>query len=158
MKYERKSNKKYRRNERSLSVRVHAPNKSGVIQTLLGNARSSSRWTLAERTYARKIAIWELHPIAILSWAAHSVVRLAQKATWCDVNQGPEKSRSYFWRDDDTWKTSALDEKKICCRKIFASSHTCSEVVGSHQTSFMQWMSSQIVMGVVGVANLPKRL
>ena len=31
--------------------------------------------------------------------------------------QGPEKSGSNFWRDDDTWKTSALDKRKILQKK-----------------------------------------
>ena len=45
---------------------------------------------------------------AIFYWTTKPVDENTPNATYKDCNHGPEKSGRNFWRDDDTWKTSAL--------------------------------------------------
>ena len=103
-----------------LGFRVPAPIKPRSYQTHLRKARSFSRWTLVQAIYTRKAVSWEKHCRAILSWIANPSDGLAQIATYCDLNQGPEKSKSNLWRGDKTWKTSALRKWKISSRKLFS--------------------------------------
>ena len=122
-----------------LGLPKYAPNKSKEFQTLLRKARSSSRWALAKEIMQGKLSAANTILYPILSWKANPMDDIAQNATWYDLNQGHEKSGSYFWRKEDIWKTSALGKRKkpfstklLAVGEPFGASHNSSGAARSH--------------------------
>ena len=81
-------------------------------KTFLEKARFSSRWTPAEKTYAKKFVIWHQYSTDILSRIANPVNGIAQNSAWHSLKQGPKRSRFNFWRKHTTWKPSDLHKRK----------------------------------------------
>ena len=81
-------------------------------KTFLENARLSSRWTLADKIYSRKVVIWQQNFIAVLSRTANPVNGIAQYSDSNDLKQGPQRSRFDFWQNEWTWKPSELVKGK----------------------------------------------
>ena len=75
-------------------------------------AHFSSRWTLAEKTYAREVIIWQQYFIAFPYRTANAVNGFLQNSVWYDLKQGPRSSRIDFWQNECTWKPSELVKGK----------------------------------------------
>ena len=77
-------------------------------------AHFSSSWTLAEKTYAKEVIIWQQYFIAIPSLTANRkpCEWIFAKPVWHDLKQGPRSSGIDFWQNECTWKPSELVKGK----------------------------------------------
>ena len=92
-------------------------------------AHFSSRWTLAEKTYAREVIIWQQYFIAFPSRTANPVNGFLQNSVWYDLKQGPRSSRIDFWQNECTWKPSELVKGKNFKRKTnFYQTFGCRQI------------------------------
>ena len=89
----------------------------------------STLWTLADKTYAKKVVIWQQNFTAVLSRTANPVNGLAQYSDGNDLKQGPWRSRFAFRQNECTWNPSELvkgkklQEKNELLTKVWMSAN-----------------------------------